>query len=267
MRSGQFYRSALYTGPPPGVSGQLKSPAVSAPTTTIQPRHKQRTEQITPIDLSDAHNYVADELWAALCDGLTSPWLVQLGAVGRNQPDFDATRGAWSEALAAHAGDSVTSTDAAVVRARLEEHAAEVARNRRIYSYTVPQQIRHRYWPTGAREHLERENLYTMNLCPKQDRFITPRTKIASAGSCFAFEIGAALRAWSYNYFVTEPGPAHLGERQRRERMYGLFSARYDAKPGSTYLFRPDQYLTARFREYDEKALLAAHDRALGRIS
>lgn len=45
----------------------------------------------------------------------------------------------------------------------------------------------------------------------------------------------------------------------------GLFAARYDARPGSTYLFRPDQYLCARFRAWDADGLAAARLRALGR--
>ena len=45
----------------------------------------------------------------------------------------------------------------------------------------------------------------------------------------------------------------------------GLFRARYDARPGSTYLFRPDQYLCARFRAYDAETLTAARLCALGR--
>jgi 3-(3-hydroxy-phenyl)propionate hydroxylase len=45
----------------------------------------------------------------------------------------------------------------------------------------------------------------------------------------------------------------------------GLFATRYDARPGSTYLFRPDQYLCARFRAYDAEGLAAARLRALGR--
>lgn len=44
----------------------------------------------------------------------------------------------------------------------------------------------------------------------------------------------------------------------------GLFAARYDARPGSVYLVRPDQYLCARFRAFDAGALAAARRRALG---
>ena len=40
---------------------------------------------------------------------------------------------------------------------------------------------------------------------------------------------------------------------------------RYDAQPGSTYLFRPDQHICARWRSYDEQAVLAAVARACGK--
>ena len=40
---------------------------------------------------------------------------------------------------------------------------------------------------------------------------------------------------------------------------------RYDAQPGSTYLFRPDQHICARWRTYDEQAVLAAVARASGK--
>jgi 3-(3-hydroxy-phenyl)propionate hydroxylase len=44
----------------------------------------------------------------------------------------------------------------------------------------------------------------------------------------------------------------------------GLFERRYDARPGSAYLVRPDQHLCARFRQVDGRALKAAAQRALG---
>jgi 3-(3-hydroxy-phenyl)propionate hydroxylase len=43
------------------------------------------------------------------------------------------------------------------------------------------------------------------------------------------------------------------------------FSARFDARPGSAYLLRPDQHLCARWRSYDPAKVEAARARALGR--
>ncbi|MEP7207360.1 MAG: FAD-dependent oxidoreductase, partial [Casimicrobiaceae bacterium] len=44
----------------------------------------------------------------------------------------------------------------------------------------------------------------------------------------------------------------------------GLVRMRYDAQPGSVYLFRPDQILCARWRGFDLEAVRRARDRALG---
>jgi len=43
----------------------------------------------------------------------------------------------------------------------------------------------------------------------------------------------------------------------------GLFAQRYDARPGSVYLFRPDQYLCARFRSFDAGAIKIACEHAM----
>ena len=42
----------------------------------------------------------------------------------------------------------------------------------------------------------------------------------------------------------------------------GLAAKRYDAKPGTTYLVRPDQHITARWRELDTDEVVAAVERA-----
>ena len=44
----------------------------------------------------------------------------------------------------------------------------------------------------------------------------------------------------------------------------GLAAQRYDARPGTTYLLRPDRYVAARWRRYDHVAVQAALDRASG---
>jgi 3-(3-hydroxy-phenyl)propionate hydroxylase len=45
----------------------------------------------------------------------------------------------------------------------------------------------------------------------------------------------------------------------------GLARQRYDGRPGTTYLIRPDRYVAARWRNYDPAAVTAALDRATGR--
>jgi 3-(3-hydroxy-phenyl)propionate hydroxylase len=44
----------------------------------------------------------------------------------------------------------------------------------------------------------------------------------------------------------------------------GLFQRRFDARPGSAWLVRPDQHLCARFRHVETRTLKAAVERALG---
>ena len=45
----------------------------------------------------------------------------------------------------------------------------------------------------------------------------------------------------------------------------GLLAARYDGRPGTTWLFRPDQHVAARWRSFDAARIGAAVDRARGR--
>ena len=43
-----------------------------------------------------------------------------------------------------------------------------------------------------------------------------------------------------------------------------MLAERYDAKPGTTYLFRPDQHVCARWRDFDLTQTRAAIARATG---
>lgn len=45
----------------------------------------------------------------------------------------------------------------------------------------------------------------------------------------------------------------------------GLVARRYDGKPGTVYLIRPDQHVAARWRAFDERKVRAAVNRALAR--
>lgn len=56
---------------------------------------------------------------------------------------------------------------------------------------------------------------------------IGKRTKVATAGSCFAQHIARYLRNADFTYFVAEPGHPLLNSDQRNAAGYGLFSARY----------------------------------------
>jgi GSCFA family len=56
---------------------------------------------------------------------------------------------------------------------------------------------------------------------------ITPETKVATAGSCFAQHIARHLRAAGFNYYVVEPGHPILPREILEKHNYGLFSARY----------------------------------------
>jgi 3-(3-hydroxy-phenyl)propionate hydroxylase len=47
----------------------------------------------------------------------------------------------------------------------------------------------------------------------------------------------------------------------------GLAASRYDGRPGTVYLIRPDQHVAARWRTFDETAIRAAIDRACGRAT
>jgi 3-(3-hydroxy-phenyl)propionate hydroxylase len=44
----------------------------------------------------------------------------------------------------------------------------------------------------------------------------------------------------------------------------GLLAQRYDGRPGTVYLIRPDQHVAARWRAFDAAAVQAALARCLG---
>jgi len=62
-------------------------------------------------------------------------------------------------------------------------------------------------------------------------------------------------------------GLVQIGGRSRADRIViqdkeGLVAARYDARPGTCYLLRPDQHVCARWRNFDPGAVLRAIARA-----
>ena len=53
------------------------------------------------------------------------------------------------------------------------------------------------------------------------------KTKIASAGSCFAQRIAQSLRASGFHYYDAEPAPEFLTAQQRADYGYDVYSARF----------------------------------------
>lgn len=60
------------------------------------------------------------------------------------------------------------------------------------------------------------------------------QTKLATAGSCFAQHVSAALAHAGYNHFVAEPAPVGMSAEAARRAQYGIYSARY----GNVYTAR-----------------------------
>ncbi|WP_084698334.1 FAD-dependent oxidoreductase [Muricoccus aerilatus] len=58
--------------------------------------------------------------------------------------------------------------------------------------------------------------------------------------------------------------PLHLVALTPEEDAEGLAAVRYDARPGTTYLIRPDQHVCARWRRFDAGAIRTALRRATG---
>ena len=63
---------------------------------------------------------------------------------------------------------------------------------------------------------------------------------------------------------VVQVGGKSVAGASRIEDSERLVAARYDGKPGTCYLFRPDQHLCARWRSFDLQSVRAAVARATG---
>jgi 3-(3-hydroxy-phenyl)propionate hydroxylase len=69
-----------------------------------------------------------------------------------------------------------------------------------------------------------------------------------------------SLLSFGVDTIAAPPGVTAVGVTEG-----GLAEQRYDARPGTTYLVRPDRYVAARWRRHDPAAVAAALDRARGR--
>jgi 3-(3-hydroxy-phenyl)propionate hydroxylase len=68
-----------------------------------------------------------------------------------------------------------------------------------------------------------------------------------------------SLLSFGVDAIAAPPGVTAVGVSES-----GLAEQRYDARPGTTYLVRPDRYVAARWRRHDPAAVAAALDRAQG---
>ncbi len=66
--------------------------------------------------------------------------------------------------------------------------------------------------------------------------------------------------------FAPPDGAALPGIRALFAAPEGLLAARYAARAGDAILFRPDQHVAARWHDFKPAAVIAARDRALGRL-
>lgn len=79
-------------------------------------------------------------------------------------------------------------------------------------------------------------------------------------------EILAALGSDSVPCSVVQVGGSPAKSVVCIEDSEGLVAARYDGKAGTSYLFRPDQHVCARWRSFDLQAVRAAIARATGQL-
>jgi 3-(3-hydroxy-phenyl)propionate hydroxylase len=63
---------------------------------------------------------------------------------------------------------------------------------------------------------------------------------------------------------VVQVGGESVAGASRIEDSERLVAARYDGKPGTCYLFRPDQHLCARWRSFELQSVRVAIGRATG---
>lgn len=114
---------------------------------------------------------------------------------------------------------------------------------------------------------------------PDEDSFagkMAPGTNCADAPVTVAGDKGWFLNQIGGGFTLLSFGPApgtliRCGKVQPNwlevgkdiEDSEGILAARYDAKPGTIYLLRPDQHVAARWRQFDEEKISRALARAL----
>ena len=86
------------------------------------------------------------------------------------------------------------------------------------------------FWRTGVAQ----ENPFIIENIYKKKFNISPKARIATAGSCFAQHISRHLKNNGYNVLDVEPPPKNLPEKLHQKFGYSMYSARY----GNIYTVR-----------------------------
>lgn len=81
---------------------------------------------------------------------------------------------------------------------------------------------------------------------------LTPESRIATAGSCFAQHISRHLRASGFNYYVTEPAHSQVDEHTAALFNYGTFTARYGNVYTARQLLQLYQRAYGDFQPFDD---------------
>jgi 3-(3-hydroxy-phenyl)propionate hydroxylase len=86
-------------------------------------------------------------------------------------------------------------------------------------------------------------------------------------GNAVPANVAAALAPAGIACHVVQVGGAASPGQTMLDDVEGLVTTRYEASPGTCYLFRPDQHVCARWRAFDADAVRAAIARACGLAS
>ena len=98
---------------------------------------------------------------------------------------------------------------------------------------------------------------------------ISPRDKVATAGSCFAQEIAHRLQQSGYHYYLPEQPPEGMSAAEAERRNYSMYSCRYGNLYTTTQLlqliqraygdFTPDLDVWTSGRRPRRRSLPSAH--------
>ena len=103
----------------------------------------------------------------------------------------------------------------------------EITKESHRYSHSKSKPVSNIFWPNPSHPKYPRD-LNSSEPFVQKHQFVTPDTVIATAGSCFAYEIARYLQSEGYNYLVTEkPGNGVYSSDYSEGDQYVPFSANF----------------------------------------